>query len=173
MCDPTLATAMAISGAQSALQIGAAQQASNRQEAYYRQNRINAIAARDLKVRQENLKIGQEQDNLVDESFTKQLEAMNTRARQIVSAGEAGIAGGVLEALVMETEATSLRNQDAIKKEKSGIIEQSTVNRQGLDAEATNRINSVKRGEPVDALGIIATNALSTYGSYHMAKSYP
>jgi hypothetical protein len=167
MCDPVT---IALTAAQSALQIGAAQEAQDRQEAYFFQNRANAISARDLKVRQENLKLSQEQDNLVEENIQQKIEAMNTKARQIVSAGEAGVAGGVLETLVMDTEATAMRNRDANRKETKGLVAQSTVNRQGFDADMQNNINSVKRGEPVNALGIIAGNALMSAGGYYTAK---
>lgn len=167
MCD---IVTIALTAAQSALQIGAAQQAQDRQEAYFFQNRANAIAARDLKVRQENIRLSQEQDNLAEKNINQKIEAMNTRARQIVSAGEAGVSGGVLESLLMETDATALRNRDANRTETKGLVAQSTVNRQGMDAEAQNRINSVKRGEPVNPLGIIAGNAITSAGSYYAAN---
>jgi hypothetical protein len=170
MCEPTLATALLISGAQSVLQIQAANQQYKAQEAQFAQNRNNAIAARDVKARQENLKLQQESEAIAEKKLNQQIEAKEIRGRQIVSAGESGVGGGVLEALVRDTEATNLRNASAANAQVAGLRQQSAVNRQGMDAEAQNRINSVQRGQKPNALAIVAGNALSAYGSYNMAK---
>jgi hypothetical protein len=166
MCHPLVA----VVAAQSVLQIGAARQQQRTQEAYYMQNRQNAIAARDLKVQQLNLRNQQEKENIAGQKLNADIEAMKNKSRRIVSAGEAGFSGGLLEALVMETEATNLRNQTDLNTQARGLDNQFAFDVKGLEAETTNRINSVKRGEPVNELGIIASNAVSAYGSYELAK---
>lgn len=169
MCDPVT---MALTAAKTALDLSAQQQANDAQESFYAQNRINAIQARDLKIKQLSLKQSQEQSALSEEKFQSRIEALKTMDRQYISALEGGLAGSSnsVTAILRDTEAQQLRNETSISAEAKGLLQQAEMDTKATDAEMQSRINSVQRGKGVDVFGTIAGNAVMAAGAHYSAK---
>ena len=73
MCDPVT---IALTAAKSAMEIKAQNDAAAAQNAYFYANRNNAVQARDLKVKQANLRANQEVEKLSEEKRQAQIEAL-------------------------------------------------------------------------------------------------
>jgi hypothetical protein len=167
MCDPVN---IALTVAKSAMEIQAQNQAADRQNAYFYANRNSAVQARDLKVRQANLRASQEVERLSEEKRESQIQALQVASKQYVSAGEAGVSGNSVLALLRQTEGKQLRNETSINSEITGVLAQNEVDAEAFTAEAQGRINSVAMGTPADTLGIVAGNAIQSTGSYYSAN---
>jgi hypothetical protein len=167
MCD---AVTIALTAAKSAMEIKAQNDAAAAQTAHYYANRNNAVQARDLKVNQANLRANQEVERLSEEKRQSQIEALEIASKQYVAAGESGVSGNSVIALLRQTEGKQLRNETSINSEITGILAQNEVDAEAYNAEAQSRINSVKMGTPADTLGIIAGNSIASAGTYYSAN---
>ena len=63
------------------------------QQARYEANRIAAVAARDLKIQALNNRAIQESEAVAEDKMALAIKALETKERQKVAAGEAGVAG--------------------------------------------------------------------------------
>lgn len=167
MCDPVT---IALTAAKSAMEIKAQNDAAAAQNAYFYANRNNAVQARDLKVKQANLRANQEVEKLSEEKRQAQIEALQVASRQYLAAGEAGVSGNSVVALLRQTESKQLKNETSINSEITGLLAQNEVDAEAYNAEAQSRINSVKMGTPADTLGIIAGNSIMSAGTYYSAN---
>lgn len=167
MCDPVN---IALAAAKSVMEIQAQNQAADRQNAYFYANRNAAIQARDLKVKQSNLRTAQEVEKLNEEKRERQIEALEVASKQYVAAGEAGVSGNSVLAMLRQTEGKQLRNETSINSEVLGLLAQNEVDAEAYTAEAQGRINSVQMGTPADTLSIVAGNAIESTGNYYTAN---
>ena len=78
---------------QSALSFLEKRKAAREQQARYEANRIAAVAARDLKIQSLNQRAIQESEAVAEDKMALAIKALETKERQKVTAGEAGIAG--------------------------------------------------------------------------------
>lgn len=164
MCEP--ATAMAIMGAaNSGMQFIQQSQAAKAQNARYAENRVSAIAARDLKVRQNALRTFQEQEAAAEETRALSLEAIRKQATVIASAGEAMVGGHSLDALIREYDVDLLRGTQNIQQDADNITQQLAMEREGLDAEMLNRIGSIAPAAKPSPLVALAGAAGSYYSN--------
>lgn len=169
MCDPVT---IAMTAGKAILQISAQNAEADKQEAQFQQNRISSIQARDLKVRQNNLRTIQEMEKLTAEENAAEIEALQVRDKQFMSALEGGLAASSnsVLALMRETDATQLRNETAINSETLNLLRQNQVDSEGFTAEAESRINSVARGEYADVAGTFISAGMEAAGGYYSAN---
>ena len=153
MCDPATAmTALRVVGAVASYQQQSAQ--ADAQNARYAENRQNAIIARDLKVRQSALRQSQEEEKTAEEQRALSLEALRKQARAVVSAGEAGVAGNSVKALIDSYEADRLRGLQTLERNQSNVNQQLDTQRQQYDSEMLNRIGSIAQASQPSATGL-------------------
>jgi hypothetical protein len=113
MCIAALPAILSI--AQGVAGFAAASAEASAQNAYYNQNRVNALAAaRDRYASLANNTL-QEREKASQELFEKQTEALKTRATAAASAGEAGVTGLSVDALMGDLLAQQGRQRQAIE----------------------------------------------------------
>lgn len=143
--------------------------AAEAKEARYQQNRMDAAAARDLQIQSLNVRAIQEAERGAGQKFDNAIAALEVQERKVTAAGEAGVAGQGLDMLLQNTEARKLRNEQLINSQVKGTLSQLELQKQGVNAQMMQRINSLQRGVKPNmmtaALGI-ASNAYATELSY-------
>jgi hypothetical protein len=117
------------------------------QQARYDANRVAAVAARDLKISALNQRAIQESEVIADDKMALAIKALETKESQVVSAGEAGVAGKSVKQQIDLTEARKLRGMSKYNKSIENLLTQVELEGAGLAAEALNRINSLQQGQ--------------------------
>lgn len=134
MCSPTLA----ISAASAAFGFVSQQQAANRQEAALRQSQ--RLAYEDMTERQEQIR-----DRAAARSVDIAREAMQRQARIRVAAGEAGLAGLVVQNLLQDDYAQTGMAVGRNSLNARNALEQSEREIAGLNARYNSRVNAIDR----------------------------
>lgn len=117
------------------------------QQFRYEQNRINAVAARDLKIQALNTRAIQESEAVAEDKMALAIKALETKERQKVAAGEAGVgAGRTAKQITDLTEARKLRGISKYNSTIDRLLTQVELEKAGVNAEAMNRINSLQQG---------------------------
>ena len=130
----------ALSIGQSVLGFMDASRAARDQENRYLQNRMNAAQARDLQIQQLNRRAIQEAERSTGMKMDNAIAALEVAERKVVAAGEAGVGG-------------------------QGTLDQLELEKMGVDAQAQNRINSLKRGVQPSFLRMAVGTAASAYST--------
>lgn len=134
-----------LSVAQAAVGFAQAQQQADDQNAYYESNRRAAVVAGTDRYASINNQLLQKREAAAQEMMTKRIEAMKTRATAKVSAGEAGVTGLSVNALLDDLDRQHARQLAAIKKNYEW---ERANNEDELVATRNNtisRINSVRQ----------------------------
>ena len=162
MCDPATGLAVAKAG------VGFIQQnaEAKQQNARYEANRVNAINARDLKISQLNLRGQQEQEKNQQEQQALSVESLRQQARAIAAAGEAGVGGHSVDALLRDFEAQKLRGLTNLSTDSDNLSQQLNMEREGLDAEMMSRIGSVAQAEQPSLGMAVLGGAMDAAGAY-------
>jgi hypothetical protein len=113
MCVAALPAALAI--AQAAVSYVGATQEANATNALYDQNKAAAVAAANDRYAALNNKTLQEREAASQELFQKQIDALKARATATVSAGESGVTGLSVDALMGDMLAQQARQTQAIQ----------------------------------------------------------
>lgn len=161
MIDPMTAIAVG----QTVLGFFDQQNQAKEQERRYRENRIAATAARDLKIQALNRRAIQESERIAGAKLENAIKALEVREAKIVAAGEAGVEGQGIQAQLDMTEARRLRGDTLYNQQLEGIFQQMDFERQGINAEALNRINSLQRGRMPNPLAALATGVGAAYAA--------
>lgn len=132
----------------------ASQQAAD-QNAYYEQNRKNAIAARNDKDASLNNKVLQEREAASQELFEKQVTAMKARATAAVSAGESGVTGLSVDNLEQDLLAQQGRQMQAIQTNWEIKQQHAADEKEANYHQTIGRINSVRQARSPSPLGYI------------------
>tara|TARA_B100002019_G_scaffold139326_2_gene120024 strand:+ start:20611 stop:21231 length:621 start_codon:yes stop_codon:yes gene_type:complete len=143
---------------------------AKRTEARYQQNRINAAAARDLKIQSLNTRLVQEGEIAAEQKLALSIEALKKKERAKVAAGEAGVSGSSVDNLVDEYDKQKLRGFSAINANIENLEKQIQLQKQGASAEALNRINSLPRGIKPNLLFHAISTAASAYATEKSAQ---
>ena len=149
---------------QSALGFLEQRKAAREQQARYEANRIAAVAARDLKIQALNKRAIQESEAVAEDKMALAIKALETKERQKVAAGEAGVAGKSVKQQIDLTEARKLRGISKYDATIDRLLTQVELEKAGLNAEAMNRINAVQQGQPPSLMGAVvgaAANAVA------------
>ena len=142
---------------QSALGFLEQRKAAREQQARYEANRIAAVAARDLKIQTLNKRAIQESEVIAEDKLALALKALETKERQKVAAGEAGVAGKSVKQQIALTEARELRGVSKYNASIKNLLTQVELEKAGLNAQAMNRINSMQQGQPPSLIGAVVT----------------
>lgn len=141
------------------------QNQAKEQERRYQENRIAATAARDLKIQALNRRAIQESERIAGAKLENAIKALEVREAKIVAAGEAGVEGQGIQAQLDMTEARRLRGDTLYNQQLEGIFQQMDFERQGINTEALNRINSLQRGRMPNPLAALATGVGAAYAA--------
>jgi len=125
------------------------------QQARYEQNRIAAVAARDLKIQALNNRAIQEAEVVAEDKMAVAIKALETKERQKVAAGEAGVAGKSVKQQIDLTEARKLRGISKYDANIDRLLTQVELEKAGVNAEALNRINAIQQGQPPSLMGAV------------------
>ncbi len=149
---------------QSALGFLEQRKQAREQQARYEANRIAAATARDLKIQALNNRAIQESEAVAEDKMALAIKALETKERQKVAAGEAGVAGKSVKQQIDLTEARKLRGISKYDATIDRLLTQVELEKAGLNAEAMNRINAVQQGQPPSLMGAVvgaAANAVA------------
>lgn len=171
MCEPvSLAIAsFAVSAASTVSGYMAQSQAADQQNALYEANRKNAIAAHEDTNRALTNRQSQEMDAAAAEKFDVALDAKKARATNVVAAGEAGVSGLSVEALLREFSGREARYVDRVDENLDMSMAQLQDEKRASGFRTVDRINSVQRAvKPsfLDAGLKIAGAGLDAYTGY-------
>lgn len=137
----------ALSIAQTGMQFLEANKKAKEDQARYEQNRINAVAARDLKIQALNTRAIQESEAVSEDKMALAIKALETKEKQKVAAGEAGVGAGKTAKQITDlTEARKLRGISKYNATIDRLLTQVELEKAGVNAEAMNRINSLQQG---------------------------
>ena len=143
MCVAAIPAALAIAQAGVAY-LGARGEASAT-NAYYKQNRAAAITAGNDRYAALNNNTLQEREAASQELFQKQIEAMKTRATATVSAGESGVTGLSVDALMGDLLAQQGRQTQAIETNFENKRQRNIDEGIATHHNTISRINNVRR----------------------------
>ena len=163
MCEPTtiiLAASLAIAAASAATSAVAANQQADAQEKFQQeqfdaqQRSANKAFIADIEA--ENARLAEEAARDTDELTKARLAAAENRATARVAAGEAGVAGLSLDALLADLErpAGLLESNQNLNEEFR--IQQSMRRRESLEANRQSRLNAA-RPSPVNRPSALGT----------------
>ena len=155
----------ALSIGQSVMGFFDAQEKAKQQEIAYQQNRLASATARDMKIQALNARAIQESERIAGAKLENAIKALEVREAKIVAAGEAGVEGQGVQAQLDMTEARRLRGDTIYNQQLEGIFQQMDYEKQGINAEALNRINSMSRGQPPSFLRAAVGAAASAYAT--------
>ncbi|WP_287253217.1 hypothetical protein [Mesorhizobium sp.] len=153
--------------------VGQSQQAEAQQQ-YYENNRqaanraaVNTYAANQNRALQERKAASREQQNLA-------AEAMRSRATAEVAAGEAGVTGLSVDALIADYYGQQGRYERTLDNNYQMQADYLRGEMDATQAQAEGRINSVQQGQRpsfADAAIRILGGGLDAYGGYQRAKA--
>lgn len=155
----------ALSIGQSVLGFFDAQEKAKQQEIAYQQNRLAAATARDMKIQALNARAIQESERVAGAKLENAIKALEVSEAKVVAAGEAGVEGQGIQAQIDMTEARRLRGNTLYNQQLEGILVQMDYEKQGINAEALNRINSMQRGQPPSFLRAAVGAAAGAYAT--------
>ena len=138
---------MMLIGGSALAEYGTAKAQAEQDEARYLQNCINAAASRDLKIQSLNARMIQEGEVAAAQKEQLAIATLKKEARAAVAAGEAGVSGQGVDALVDQFETARLRGVTTVNAQTKALRNQIEMEKMGISAEALNRINSMPRGQ--------------------------
>jgi len=141
------------------------QNQAKEQERRYQENRLRAAAARDLKIQSLNTRAIQEAERMAGAKLENAIKALQVREAKVVAAGEAGVEGQGIDALLAQTEARKLRGDTIYNDALKNTLQQINLEKQGVDAEAAARISSVERGRKPSALAALVSGVATAYAT--------
>ena len=148
----------------------AEQQQFRAQQQQYNTNRLLAQQSMLDQAGQLSLRESQQRDALLDKAMASKIEAAKVKGRTIASAGEAGVSGMSIAALVADIERTKLNNQGTINRNFDAIQQQGIYDRKSLEAQAQGRVNNMALPTPPSLLGAglqMAGLGLQGYNKYY------
>lgn len=171
MCTPEAQAGAAIF--QGIMAQNAAVDQANRQNAMYLENAQNSRVAATDDQRALNMRIGQEGDAAAQQRFAALLEGLRRSGTATTAAGEAGVAGGSVSALLADLTRQTTVQQGTITRNFDMTKNQIEQNKEATKATFTSRVNSVQKGSApsaTDALLGIGVNAGMAYGMADMQQ---
>lgn len=169
MCLPVIAAVAAVG--QAAVGYAAAKQQADEQNAFYQEN---AVAARTAAVNSyQNLQIRQEQERAAADQKAQEnaIEALKARGRAQVAAGESGVTGLSIDALVGDLFQQEGRNWLAIDTNLQMTEGNIRTEMDNVKANAQGRINSVQRASSPSPLPFIFQGLSGAVGSFAKAPA--
>ncbi len=151
MCEPT--TLMALTAASSVASVIAQSQAADAQSAANMRQYQNTMAARATNINQTNLAQQQEREGAMQKLEQNDLAARAGASTARVSAGESGISGLSVDALLADMGNKSNRFQTAIDTNYDRASTAIALQRENVNTNAASQINSLKTPAMPDYFG--------------------
>ncbi len=140
---------------QAAAGYAAASQQADEQNAYYESNRRAAIAAANDKYASINNNTIQEKEAASQKLFEQRIEALRAESKAKVSAGEAGITGLSVDAILGDIQAQQGRRTASIETNFENVKERNVDESVAMYHQTVGRINSVRQASKPSALPFI------------------
>lgn len=145
MCDPLSMIGFAIGAAQQVVSYKAEQSAADQQNQLYRENAMRANQnARDQQFQTQQRMLQEMEQGAVEKSDTLR-EARAAKATASVAAGEAGVSGLSVDALLAEFDNRAATANDRTDQNTEWTLNQLNNEMKGIRSTAEDRINSVQR----------------------------
>lgn len=161
MCaDPVTLMTIAKIGS-SVVSFAAQQQQANMTNKRNAAARLQITQARDDKVRQQALSETQQKSQKLQEKMDKNIEALELTSRASLSAGEAGVAGRVVDAIMTKYERDRLTTNTNISADIENLALQGMFDRKGIESEAQSQINQYQPVKGPSVLGLVADVGMS------------
>lgn len=173
MCDPLTLAATALGVAQTGVSYISANQAAKQQNNMVRENQKAANADLVREYADVQRRQIQEEDAAAVQKQDVAREARATRATTMVAAGEAGVSGLSVEALLADVYGKEATAKDRMSQNTGFTTENLTREMDGLKAKAQDRINSIPWSNgpsPFAAALKIGGIGLDGYNSYVKSK---
>jgi hypothetical protein len=162
MCDPVSLT-VALTG----LTIGKEVAGLAGQAQAYNQNAASAAQSLRLQNRQTNLGIQQKEASNSLKAQQTQSDMLKAAATAAATAGENGISGNSVDALINEYHASEGRYFSSLQTQAQWDRTQADVTKQGQVAQAQRQVNSVAKPDYIGAALRIAGSGLDAYDRTH------
>lgn len=171
MCNPLafMGASFLIKSTAAVMQYGANVRQSQEQDAYYENNRVNAINAGNIEDQRLAMRQVQEENAGGEKKFDNMLETRARARKAEAGAGEAGITGLSVESLLRDIYQTGERAGGRIQSNTDATLEQLNAERNGVPIRVNDRINSVSRGKKPSMIGLglqIAGAGVDSYTGY-------
>ena len=169
MCEPT--TMLALTVASGAMSYRGQQQAASAQEAANAQSRNLAIQNQNLQIR--SLQNAEDEENRrASESIISNAKAADAaKATAMVSAGEAGVSGLSVDALMGAITRQETENKQDVLQTQSFGQRQRQLDREGLGITTQSQINQLPLVEYPSFFEAAVNTGAQAYGSYSKAKA--
>lgn len=174
MCLPVVmaAATFAISAASAVMGYQAQMQQAKNQTLAYNINKDNARKAFESKQNDLTERQTQEIEAGAAEKFDVGLDAAKAKATARVAAGEAGISGLSVDALLRDFAGREARHNDRVDQQTEWTVAQLQQEKKGLGFQYKDRVNSMQPGQKpswADAglrIASAAVNSVSTYKKF-------
>lgn len=152
----------------SSFMIGAVQSVAEyqAQEDQYEQNKKNSIAAFEDRQRALNHQTSQERDIAALDKFDNSLQAREHRATSAVAAGEAGISGLSIDALMRDISGTEGRYNSRVDTQTDWTVGSLEQDKRTASTVAKSRIDSVSKPSLLGTGLKIGAAGVSSYAEY-------
>ncbi|OOO32855.1 hypothetical protein EFR00_30470 [Rhizobium sophoriradicis] len=173
MCDPGSMIGLAVGAAAQAFQYRSDVAAAEEQNKLYRQNAARANQNARDQMFQTQQRMLQEQEKAGAEKADNLKEAREAKATATVAAGESGVSGLSVDALLAEFDGRASLANDRIDQNTDWTLNQLSNEMKGIRSNAEDRINSVQRSAKpslFDAGLRIAGKGIDSYNDYKRAE---
>lgn len=169
MCDVLAAVGFALSAASQIVSYQGQVAAAEQQNQYYVENAQRANESAKQQYAQTQQRMLQEQDSAALDKQDARREGLAAQATAQVAAGESGVAGLSVDALLREFTSRTSNYTDRVDQQTEWSMLQLNNEMKGIKANAEDRINSVQRAAKpsfIDAGLRIASAGLDSYSGY-------
>lgn len=173
MCDPMALIGTALSVAQTAFEFSAAQEQADQQNEMVRVNQRNANNALVKEYQATQTRQIQEEDAAAVQKQDVAREARAARATTMAAAGEAGVSGLSVDALLADIYGKEATTKDRVTQNTGFTVQNLTSEMDGFKAKAQDRINSMpwaNQPSPFAAALKIGGAGLNGYSQYQRTK---
>lgn len=169
MCEPTtMAIAMfAMSAGSAVMQHQQASAQADMQTAAYKQNRQNALADMRNQYAATGQRQQQEQQATAQQIQQRTLQARQEEASARVAAGEAGIQGNSVDAIMRQISGLASGDVSTMQQNREWSIDQMNSEMLGQRSAAQSRINSMSRGVKPSKAALAFKIGEAAAGSYN------
>jgi hypothetical protein len=174
MCDPISMIGLAIGAATQVVGYQAEAAAAEQQNVYYRQNAANANAAARQEQFDTQQRMLQEQEAAAAEKIDIMKEHRAARAKAEVAAGEAGVSGVSVDALMRDIMAQQSNAIDRVDQQTEWSLNQLNREMRAIRTRNQDRINGVQRSAAPSFVSTglaIGSTALSSFNDYKVRKN--
>lgn len=165
MCEPT--TLMALTVASSAAQVIAQQRAASAQSAANQRQYENTMRAYAANINQTNLEMSQEREASMQKLDENNLAARAAVSKARVAAGESGVSGLSVDALLSDLGTKQNRYNSSVVTNYDRAMGAIESQRQNIGTNAASQINSLKTPAMPDyfSAGLRIGNAIYKYNN--------